>query len=213
MTRKLRINRLYWPVTSLGFGHRAGIWFQGCSIGCADCGSKHTWRVEDGEDATVAEIIEWLDSLQADHIDGITISGGEPFEQPQNLLSLLKAIRSLHGELKDLDILVYSGYTWRRLSETYPDILKHIDTVISGPYANNRDIAWMRGSDNQEIHNLSPIGRRRYGNTIGLDQQNTLQIVVDQSEVRILGIPGRGDLDTLKARLALRGVRFAGELD
>lgn len=213
MTHKLRINRLYWPVTSLGFGRRAGIWFQGCSIGCIGCGSKHTWSDKKGKHASVAQIMNWLDSLQIDVLDGITVSGGEPFEQPRGLLELLKSIRSKYGEREGFDVLVYSGYTWRKLEDRHQNILKYADTIVSGPFAYTRDSAWLRGSDNQEIHTLSPIGRQRYGDANTGDRENTLQIVVDESEVRVLGIPNRGDLERLKARLAGQGVHLVGEVD
>ena len=208
LTRKLKINRLYWPVTSLGFGQRAGIWFQGCSIGCTGCGSQHTWRVENGKEASVGQIMEWLESLPVEALNGITVSGGEPFEQPHALMKLLSAIRGRCGERDDFDVLVYSGYTWRKIQRGFPGALEFVDALISGPYVHKREKAWLRGSDNQELHTLSKIGHRRYGNDSDRADDSPLQVVVDGEEIRIIGIPARGDLRELSRRLARRGIQI-----
>ncbi|MDJ0911581.1 MAG: 4Fe-4S single cluster domain-containing protein [Woeseiaceae bacterium] len=203
----LRVSRLYQPITSLGFGRRAGIWFQGCSIGCPGCGSKHTWGVEGGEEVTVAQVLSWLSSSSTS-LAGVTISGGEPFEQPRALLKLLQQIRVRFKERDDFDVLIYSGYPFRQLMSRHSAMLNQVDALVSGPYLRNRDSAWLRGSVNQEIHTFSRLGEARYGSSASLGQSNSLQVIVDGAAVRIVGIPERGDLAKLEQELKNRGVKL-----
>jgi anaerobic ribonucleoside-triphosphate reductase activating protein len=80
-------------------------------------------------------------------VGGISVSGGEPFEQPGELFRLLAAAREL-----DLHTLVYSGFAYEELRKTFREILGEIDILIDGPYV--RDIPpanpWA-GSGNQRI--------------------------------------------------------------
>src|SRR5258708_38634520 len=89
----ISINKVHFPVTSLGFGRRVGIWTQGCSIGCPGCVNKDTWSARPDCDIDVATLLkginQWLDQA-----DGVTISGGEPFDQPNGLHSLVQALRA-----------------------------------------------------------------------------------------------------------------------
>ncbi len=77
----LNLSRIHFPVTTLGPGNRIGIWFQGCSIRCKGCISVDTWGMKKGS-VSVDEIISVIDPW-LDMADGITISGGEPFDQPE----------------------------------------------------------------------------------------------------------------------------------
>ena len=93
MTASIALSRIHFPVTTLGPGRRIGIWFQGCSIHCPGCISMDTWAPSRGIttiDEVVSAIAQWIPTA-----DGITISGGEPFDQPIALLELLRGLRSL----------------------------------------------------------------------------------------------------------------------
>src|SRR6185369_10559474 len=100
---KVALSRVHYPVTTLGPGERIGIWFQGCSIRCPGCISADTWARR-GPDLTVSHLLESMDAWLA-KCDGVTISGGEPFEHPQALTELLTGIRSRGN----CNMLVYSG--------------------------------------------------------------------------------------------------------
>jgi organic radical activating enzyme len=76
----LRVSRIHVPVTALGPGRRVGIWVQGCSIGCAGCMSQDTWDPAGGEPVPVSRILSWLAGLPGT-VTGLTVSGGEPFQQ------------------------------------------------------------------------------------------------------------------------------------
>ncbi len=93
-------------------------------------------------------------------IHGITISGGEPFLQPEAVYELIKL-----AKLDDLDVIVYSGYTYESLSHRgckYTEqILKTADILIDGPFIQqlkNLNLLW-RGSSNQRIIDLKETNR------------------------------------------------------
>jgi len=208
----VRLAKLHHPVTALGPGVRAGIWFQGCTLACSGCLSRDTWEADESLRIPVSSVLEWVAGLPG--LDGVTISGGEPFQQPQALRELLEGLREWRSS-RSLDILVYSGYVISRLSRNQEsrDILKLCDAVVTGPYVERlNDGSPLRGSANQQLVPLSPLGRRRYGSD-EMDGRRMQVCVEDGAEGRrvyYIGIPRRGDMDRLSAVLDGAGVR-AGE--
>ena len=59
---RMRLSRLHHPVTTLGPGRRAGIWFQGCTIRCPGCMSVDTWPRRPERNVTVTSVLDWLAS-------------------------------------------------------------------------------------------------------------------------------------------------------
>src|SRR6266545_7596698 len=87
-----------------GPGTRFAIWFQGCSLGCPGCFNPATHPAAAGQRVRVGELVDRV--LAERHaIEGVTVSGGEPFEQPEALLALAQSLRP-HG----LSVLVFSGF-------------------------------------------------------------------------------------------------------
>ena len=197
---------LHWPVTALGFGRRAGIWFQGCSIECPGCCARDTWRQDDERLTSLEGLLEWFDARNSEGLDGVTITGGEPFDQPAALTSLLRHLNRRRSNGNPFDILVYSGYQRKRVIEIMGGSLVGMDALISAPYVHTRPSAPLRGSDNQEITGVTELGVRRYGNLA--KRQSTLQISVAHDELTLLGIPERGDLLLLEKKLEQKGIEF-----
>ena len=90
----VRLAKLHHPVTALGPGVRAGIWFQGCTLACPGCLSRDTWEADESRRVPVSSVLEWLAGLP--ELDGVTISGGEPMCQLEFTRALLQASRE-HG--------------------------------------------------------------------------------------------------------------------
>ncbi|WP_019629503.1 4Fe-4S single cluster domain-containing protein [Actinomadura atramentaria] len=224
----LRLAKAHYPVTALGPGTRAGVWVQGCTLHCHGCLSRDTWDADPGREVPVDAVLGWLASLPGP-VDGVTISGGEPFQQPAALLALVRGIRAWRDErpreTMPLDILVYSGYVYSRLSRTAEAraILDLCDAVVAGPYVDRlnppggptgrRSLLW-RGSANQRIVPLSPLGRRRYAEPAGDETEEAgprMQVSVEEGpegrRVYYIGIPRRGDLEHLSTTLDEAGVR------
>ncbi|WP_019003151.1 4Fe-4S single cluster domain-containing protein [Succinimonas amylolytica] len=155
------IARLLYPVRVLGPGRRVGIWFAGCSRRCRGCSNPELWErdprfLTDRE--TVLRMIAAVREISP--VDGFTLTGGDPFEQPEALRELLPALREISP-----DILAYTGY---RISELrrrgYQDILDRITVLIDGSYREEWNTGcFLRGSDNQEIHILDRSRASFYG--------------------------------------------------
>jgi anaerobic ribonucleoside-triphosphate reductase activating protein len=199
----LGLSRVHYPVTSLGYGVRAGVWFQGCSIGCIGCISRDTWpEAALDQQVPIQEVLDWLNRLP--EVDGLTVSGGEPFEQPNALLALVEGFRGLGGR-DDRDILVYSGRTAPWLQRHHQDLWTRPDAVIAGPYRIGRPAAWLRGSDNQTIHTHTPLGSRRYAPP-ERHRENEIQVAIADGEVWMIGIPDPGDLERITDGMHRRGI-------
>ncbi len=143
----LRVHAMEQHSRANGPGVRFVIWVQGCTLGCPGCFNPAT-HPAGGEAVAVDEIAR---RVRASGADGVTVSGGEPFEQPEALLHL---VRSLAGT----SIIVFSGFTRGEIERQPlgPAILAGIDVLVDGRYVDKRRLArGLRGSANQVVHLLS----------------------------------------------------------
>lgn len=132
-----------------GPGLRAVIHVQGCSLGCKGCFNPASHKAGTGMKVSVGEICTNI----PDEVEGVTVSGGEPFQQPDGLLALVQALRK-HG----YSIIVFSGYTKEEIVQLPKGriILEYIDVLIDGRYEADKPAAeGLRGSTNQVIHLLT----------------------------------------------------------
>lgn len=130
-----------------GPGARFVVWFQGCTLGCPGCFNPATHG--DGPATDVADVIAQLRAAR--DIEGLSLSGGEPFQQPEAALALLLAARSL-----GLSTLAFSGYTLEEARTIAPDVVAQLDVLIDGRYvAGERLATGLRGSANQCIQLLT----------------------------------------------------------
>ncbi len=209
---RINLSRLHHPVTALGPGTRAGVWFQGCTVGCAGCASRDTWSHAEHRMVEVTTVIGWIDELMwVSPLTGITISGGEPFEQPDALHELLSGIEELRSRRgrSDLDVLVFTSHSLSGLRRRYARVIGMIDAVVCGPYVAGRPTRriWC-GSDNQVITPLTDLGRVRYEPFIDREVDRPhLQVAVDES-FWMIGIPRPGDLERMEQGLRQAGVTF-----
>lgn len=135
-----------------GPGLRAVVWFQGCTLRCPGCFNPATHDPLGGYESDTAWLAAEILAL-APQIDGISISGGEPFQQPETLLDLLTRLAG-----SDLSRLVFTGYTLDEIHRCRlgPEILQHLDVLIAGRYDVSQRVAkGLLGSSNQQIHLLT----------------------------------------------------------
>ncbi|MDR3323432.1 MAG: radical SAM protein [Zoogloeaceae bacterium] len=205
----LRLNKAHYPVTVLGYGRRVGLWVQGCGIRCKGCVSQDTWAAEGGSAVSVAEVLDWCKTKAASGLDGVTLSGGEPFEQPQALAALLDGLARWRQEAGlTFDVLCYSGYPLKTLRARHAALLEKLDALIPEPYADAlpQGGAW-RGSANQSLIPLSPLGQARYaGKDAPAAREKTIQVALEGERVWMIGIPERGDMAALESLCATRGL-------
>jgi len=130
-----------------GPGARFVVWFQGCTLGCPGCFNPTTHAATGGREIDI-------DSLDFGDADGVSLSGGEPMQQPTAALALLDRARS-----RGLSTLMFSGYTVdeiRALVPHGPEVLARLDVLIDGRYVSTERLATgLRGSSNQRIHLLT----------------------------------------------------------
>lgn len=199
------ISRLHFPVRALGPGRRIGIWFQGCSIRCPGCISLDTWATDRGW-TSVQAVLESLGEWVTD-ADGVTVSGGEPFDQPEALKELLVGLRAWMR--RDTDVLIYSGYHYEKLEPILDGLVDLYDAIITDPYdvSSSQTLA-LRGSDNQRLSFGTDLGRRRFAafERRRDDADRRLDIMFDaDGSAWLAGIPVRHDLLRLRTLLEADG--------
>jgi anaerobic ribonucleoside-triphosphate reductase activating protein len=127
----LRLNHFLPQSRANGPGLRAVVWVQGCTLGCPGCFNPQTHPAQGGERVSVEDLFEQIMNL-GDSIEGVTLSGGEPFQQIGPVLALLKRLRTETS----LSALVFSGYTWDEIQQfpAIDEIRACVDVLIAGRY-------------------------------------------------------------------------------
>lgn len=143
-----------------GPGIRLSIFVQGCSHRCPGCHNPETHDPRGGSEISVGRLIDLISNCSG--IDGVTISGGEPFEQAAPAASLSAEIAG-----RGLNIVFYSGYTFEELwakSLSDQDIRSLLEIgwlLVDGPFIlDEQDLTLpYRGSNNQRLIDL-PLSLR-----------------------------------------------------
>jgi anaerobic ribonucleoside-triphosphate reductase activating protein len=134
-----------------GPGARFVVWMQGCTLGCPGCFNPKTHDPSAGNEITVAEITARMSAARG--VEGLSLSGGEPLQQPEAAAALLDSARALGWST-----LAFSGYTIdeiRALPGGY-DVLARLDVLIDGRYVSGQRLATgLRGSANQSVQLLT----------------------------------------------------------
>ena len=134
-----------------GPGLRYVVFTQGCPHRCPGCHNPKTHDPDGGREVSVEELIQ--DMQKNPLLDGLTLSGGEPFLQAEACAELARAAHAA-----GLNVWCYTGFTLEQLREM-PEadvLLQEIDVLIDGPYLQaerSLNLKW-RGSENQRITEL-----------------------------------------------------------
>jgi anaerobic ribonucleoside-triphosphate reductase activating protein len=108
-----------------GPGRRFALWTQGCSIRCEGCCNPHLFTDRGGERVEISALLSRIGATPG--IEGISVLGGEPFDQREPLAALCEGVRAL-----GLSVMVFSGFTLEQLHGSAA--LQHIDILVDGPY-------------------------------------------------------------------------------
>lgn len=134
-----------------GPGIRTSFFVTGCTHNCPECFNKEYQNFQAGDEWTKTQTKEVLEHLKESVVDGLTILGGEPFQNLPDLTSIISEIR----EYSDKSIWIYSGYTFEQIIDDPVkfDLLKLCDVLVDGLFVNelkNLSLKF-RGSSNQRI--------------------------------------------------------------
>ncbi|MDO8301875.1 MAG: 4Fe-4S single cluster domain-containing protein [Sedimentisphaerales bacterium] len=147
-----------------GPGNRCVVWVQGCSRKCPGCFNPHTHAHTPVR--LIDPVILGNRLIQLENITGLTISGGEPFEQAQGCSKLARTFRST-----EKSIMVFTGCTLKELQLSHnrhiQEFLAAIDILVAGPYIESlacTPTLW-RASSNQILHCLTDLGTRQVQQT------------------------------------------------
>jgi anaerobic ribonucleoside-triphosphate reductase activating protein len=203
----LRVYRIKDRCRTLGPGERAVVWFQGCSLRCPGC-IAYEMNLSSTFDSMSPQLLA-ARLMAIDGIEGITLTGGDPFDQPRDLLAeFLECIR----QGSDLSVMCYTGRTFDQLTVgedagIHRRILQHVDVLVDGPYVEelNEGHKW-RGSANQRIFLLTDRYRALEAE-LAVARERTLEFELTTSnELYMSGIPPRGFMRRFVRQLDARGV-------
>lgn len=184
----ISLGRMYYPVKSLGPGNRVGIWLNGCNRQCSGCLSPELQIYDSSKEVRVDEIVHMIQRIEFP-IDGFTISGGEPFYNPEALSVLVQSLAGICD-----DILIFTGYTIEELrakkEKAVDSVLNNCAALIDGPYIKElNDNKGLRGSANQKCWVF-----KYHDKYEGIEKtERTLQNIVYGNKVLTIGIP-QGEL-------------------
>lgn len=125
-----------------GEGARFVVFLQGCGHHCVGCHNPESWDFNGGRYVATETLAK--DILGRKYIDGITLSGGDPFYQQEECLKLLDLLPSVN-------VWIYTGFEYDEIKDT--ELAKRADVLVTGKYVEElRCEGKMYGSSNQEIH-------------------------------------------------------------
>ena len=164
-----------------GPGLRFVLWTQGCSKGCSECFNPETWSREIYKELSPTQIFELIKNFE---VDGVTISGGDPLEQEDELLELLMLLSTMRLRK---GVILFSGFTRAEISSNQirEACLKYIDVLIDGRYEKNLKVDFsLRGSSNQEFYFFS---NKISSDELSFDQE--IEISSLEGDIMMTGFP------------------------
>ena len=132
-----------------GSGIRTVIWFQGCLHNCEGCQNPETHDMNSGMVVDIDDIKMKLKNLK--YQSGITLSGGDPFFQPEAALEIAKFAKSI-----GLNVWAYTGFNFEALlngDKKRRDLLEYVDVLVDGKFMLDKKSlnCKFRGSTNQRL--------------------------------------------------------------
>jgi len=188
----MQIDRVLYPISTLGPGERLVIWTVGCSKRCHKCANPELWSENPVKDIDVLELAKIIKQATGKQIiDGVTITGGDPLEQIAELNKLLPLLREITN-----DVLVYTGYTIEEAKAKLPQsewetMKPYTSVLIDGTYIDelNDNECVLRGSSNQNIIYFDETKKELYFEY--LKKGRTVQNVFYNEKMISVGIHNR----------------------
>jgi anaerobic ribonucleoside-triphosphate reductase activating protein len=179
-----------------GPGKRSVIWVKGCSKACSGCYNQSFRNLKPAHLYSISSMYKTIMKYR-ERIQGVTFSGGEPFDQAEALYYLSRLLKK-----QGLNIMSYSGYTYRELksdSNLYKQkLLKELDILIDGPYLEElKELKMWKGSSNQNIY--------FFNQSLFLDKRTAgseLEIIIEEDGgITLTGTFSEDDIQSLYEKL------------
>lgn len=174
--------------TENGPGTRAVIWVQGCTLKCPGCFNPDTHDMGIRTQVSVEELAQRISKISG--IEGITISGGEPFLQAGTLAALGRILQQ-----QNLGIVVFTGFTLEQIHQKnipeWNTFLALIDLLIDGPFIQSLACNLpLRGSSNQTLHYLSDR-YKPFQESLNIGTSGVELFIDESGGVIVTGFPGQ----------------------
>ena len=139
-----------------GPGIRVSLWVSGCRNRCKGCFNPETWDFDYGQEFTGKTLMELMDMLRNPHIKGLSILGGDPFED-ENIKTVTDICKIMKANMPDKDIWVWTGYDFIEDGLIKYPIMQYIDVLVDGRFEEDKKDLRLhyRGSWNQRVINVS----------------------------------------------------------
>ncbi len=177
----LRVATIVADTEAEGPGRRFAVWVQGCSLRCPGCCNPEMFDERRG----TAMTIEALAAQIPAGVEGITLLGGEPFEQAGGCAEFARLAKA-----RGLTVMVFSGYTRAELDQRPNALFAEIDLLVDGRY------------DRTKPEPPPPIGRRWIGSSNQMMHYLTAAYSADDPRMRTS--------NTIEIRVSARGVTING---
>ena len=188
---QLNIGQILPTTKAEGPGLRYALWVQGCTLRCPGCCNPHMFSAQKSNWMNISDIIEDIKRTKQQNplLEGISILGGEPVEQPRALLEICSQVQKL-----ELSVMVFTGHIYNNLRQDalLGSFLPYCDILVDGPFDQHqleregKQRKWI-GSQNQNIYILSDRYKHLEGNWP--TDKNTVEIRMHNGEITINGFP------------------------
>ena len=158
----MRYNKIRKMDISNGPGVRVSIFMQGCAFNCEKCFNPETHDFNGGKEFTDETINRVLELCDHDHIEGLSVLGGEPMH-PNNIEGTTKLVKAFKEKFPEKNVWAWSGFTYDKDLKD-KEVVNYLDVLVDGQYvdsAHNPTLEW-KGSANQRVINVpESINKRK----------------------------------------------------
>lgn len=197
---RIRLYMSHSSTEALGPFKRYAIWVQGCNKHCQGCISPDAQALDGGYIVDTKALATGI--LEQSEIEGITISGGEPFLQQDALCELIDLVRAK----RDLGVIVYTGMLYAEVADT--SLAQRCDLIIDGEYIEElNDDRSLRGSSNQNVICVSD----RYHDVVDSyfgSPGRKIEFIQRGGSFDMIGIPSKGLLGKFVPQPIVKKLNF-----
>ena len=189
----MKISHYIERTSVLGPYLRSALWVHGCCFSCEGCLAKEM-NIGLYKEYAPADLSELF--LKVTDTEGITISGGEPFLQSEELATMLDCIKAK----RDYGVIIYTGFLKEELEKKNDTgvqrLLQHIDILIDVNYNQELDDGKpYRGSSNQKIHLVTDRYKNVFDDYYNGTDKRKIEIDVEKDNVYMVGVPSKNSIE------------------